>query len=689
MGNAHPTQDAIAALLPNDGCFSEVCGNPKYPIPPDYESIMKEIGFGEKSPYQKKDDEEQKDSDVHEDNETDDRDYFDLIVIGMQEATFEVPIDYAVTKSVLLNKTILNKNLMKAIEKGSGLVDSMVKSRDYTKASEFTLPEWLDARDTKILVEMIHSRCPSYEIVACFQRGEMRLHILARKSLEVQTLSIKAQNTGIGVNGIMNAANKGGIVAELLVEKSTRISFCTAHLQAHEGQERYEERCRMISAILEGTAAPGPISVDMANRSHMTFFLGDLNFRTELPDSSEWSKDDHIERVMNLVEEENWHDLNLADELFKALRDKDCLVGFKTLPCIFPPTFKVERTADLQYKDQRRPSYTDRILWKALHKLEGSIRPVTYEPVIEFPTSDHKPVRGAFEILLNDVIKPRDPIDRSHMSSSMRDMFHRSTHLMGGATDTKLHLFISNIECNIRLLAKPPDPCVLFVTYPYSLVQVQKGIWNQFRGNLVNKLSGETLGDDDRKTATGFPRTRKLKRTYRPKWKDEEHLIIQTHDKEGRPLNLTGALLFLVVVDKQPIEHKIIGIFPLNLAHLSKSSKPVSPAHDLLEDFASPWNKVARVIRAGAPGPRRRASIRLQPRNLEDDRLLDLKQPITKNGRQTGWISLTIDSKWLSDNEMAVEMARRSFGRENDHRQLRNLIMAGDTNHSGQSVASM
>lgn len=67
----------------------------------------------------------------------------------------------------------------------------------------------------------------------------------------------------------------------------------------------------------------------------------------------------------------------------------------------FTPTFKMERGPGYKYKAQRTPSYTDRILWRTGHKLGKNITPLSYEPIDDFVTSDHKPIRGAFEVQLN------------------------------------------------------------------------------------------------------------------------------------------------------------------------------------------------------------------------------------------------------------------------------------------------
>ena len=63
----------------------------------------------------------------------------------------------------------------------------------------------------------------------------------------------------------------------------------------------------------------------------------------------------HFDQAKALVEAKDWKALNGGDELAVALKQKECLVGFSTLPCHWPPTFKVERGEGYQYNEKRTP----------------------------------------------------------------------------------------------------------------------------------------------------------------------------------------------------------------------------------------------------------------------------------------------------------------------------------------------
>jgi hypothetical protein len=149
----------------------------------------------------------------------------------------------------------------------------------------------------------------------------------------VEVLNVAAQNTGLA-----GLANKGGIVAELQINQQTRIAVCTAHLEAHEGKQKYQIRYSTMGDIFDGTK--GSCAQDMSIHSHYTFVLGDLNFRTELPEEEFESEEDHRAKVRMLAELKAWDRLNEIDELQKAMRQSDVLHGFQTLFCNHPPTFK-------------------------------------------------------------------------------------------------------------------------------------------------------------------------------------------------------------------------------------------------------------------------------------------------------------------------------------------------------------
>lgn len=212
MGNALPDPYSIAAWIPADGSYSSVVENPEYPLPSPEErdALLKQVGL----PPLKVNTNSSDTSNGYIDK---DDDYFDIIVVGMQEATFEVKEEEIVKKkefvpivTPLLNKA--QKEIKKTTKKGAATVVTLTGSTDHNSAkkspSNVLVPEWLKAKDSSLLRELLHQRCPSYDFAIRFQRGEMRLEVLVRKDSEAKVLSVRAQNTGL----INLGANKGGIV---------------------------------------------------------------------------------------------------------------------------------------------------------------------------------------------------------------------------------------------------------------------------------------------------------------------------------------------------------------------------------------------------------------------------------------------------------------------------------------------
>jgi negative regulator of replication initiation len=380
---------------------------------------------------------------------------FDIIVIGMQESTFDVVVDADSpttpgegfktnanplspkefnSAGLLSPKDILNPLLavkaakgvsnltVKAAKgsakkvtqaaKGSATIvskaakDSAKKVSNLTTAKDHTtLKKAMGGKsdDTHVLHDLLQEQLPSYSQATSYQRGEMRLIVLYQEdAIDLEVLSVKAQNTGRA-----GLANKGGIVTEVAVNQTTRLAFLTAHLEAHEGHAKYTTRCSTIADIFKGTeSSVSSLRCDASISSHFMFVTGDLNFRTRLPDIEPGSPE-HVELTHQLAYAKDYATLGKYDELSHALKKKDCLVGFQTPVCNFPPTFKVLRQEGYEYKDNRSPSYTDRILYLGADKLGEKIKVLGYEPIDTFSTSDHKPIRGAFELELNEKLKWR------------------------------------------------------------------------------------------------------------------------------------------------------------------------------------------------------------------------------------------------------------------------------------------
>mmetsp|Transcript_18010 Transcript_18010/g.44820 ORF Transcript_18010/g.44820 Transcript_18010/m.44820 type:complete len:591 (+) Transcript_18010:58-1830(+) len=517
IGNEAPNLESMSEWIPNDGDTKSVLENQQYPV---------RVG-GELTPKAVCETRDYPSLEINNSGSTHGADYdkFHIIAIGMQEATFEVSEE--LTKSFASDAEQKEKNC------------------DCHNGQD----------DTRLLHQMLRTLLPSYTRAVSYQRGQMRLMIFYKNQISFNLLSVKAQNTGKGGRN-----NKGGIVAECEVGPGTRISFLTAHLEAHEGLEKYETRCKTISDIFGGTASNS--CFDVSQTSHFTFAMGDLNFRTRLP-NYEIGSEEHIQASHRLAEQRDWDILNEHDELARALRNKECLAGFCTPRCDFPPTFKIERKDGYAYKSQRSPSYTDRILYKANHNLSKRIDLKAYGPIDRFTTSDHKPVRGAYEIHLNpkllgfqstqDVCFGVVPI-----STLWRSITELGAKLNGSSPS--LQLSCSSIECVMEKeglldFSHTPYLSASFMTTPIHAIEVED--------------ANETMDLSTR----NCPRTEAVKtNTLHAQWEKTVEFTIRPYSKFGIPLDLTGAMLHVVIYDSAKENSKPLGSCSLNLASLIMDS---------------------------------------------------------------------------------------------------------------------
>ena len=584
LGNAAP--DDLSEWIPADGCCGLVQES-KYPVKmshhddvPDSSNSRDVLG---------------------------DEDVLDIIVVGLQESTYDPPSQKG--ESVQIPIPAVQKTVKKTQQ----------TVRKLNSLHSFALADSVGGGNA--LRQKFVSWLPSYELLVNFSRGEMRLMIFVHTSLVSHTTvsHVAAQNTGRG-----GLPNKGGILGELMVKK-TRMSFISAHLQAHEGDKNYATRCQSTVDILNGTKNG---LHDASLSSHYTFVLGDLNFRTDLVDTTERDEEERKDAVRQLVAKQDWKALNEADELQKALRVKDCLVGFRTPFCNFPPTFKLERISGYHYVDQRLPSYTDRILWKTADELEDGVVPLSYESIDGFSSSDHKPIRGIFLVKPNEPfsLRPRVLRHRSMKNMTPKSLLRRKKKTLRedhSSAGEAMHLFISDLSCTLmnkqsgsRPKFLPNEPPRRKALNPYLLLVSDPEIAIRKPFRKFDRWTSKAMFW--RTTKNGWRRSSVKKATSSPEWTDEEiHAEVKTHHHDGSAIDLAGSMLRLTVMNFNPAgDDEILGTYTANLVALVKS-----------------------CLRVGEPN----ASSTLSPVQG-----LPVDAPLLLNGMEVGRIRCSIETWWMN-----------------------------------------
>jgi hypothetical protein len=227
----------------------------------------------------------------------------------------------------------------------------------------------------------------------------------------IDKTKIFTHSEGTGAFGM--APNKGGNVARIIVGGTTSITFVATHLAAHM---KYDEVRDLNAMQVINNARFGEQMIDVDAQSHHTIWMGDLNYRIDLGLTNKETKEggekvlridnkERFDQVQSLLNEKKFDDLYAADQLRNSIENGKAFTGFKEAPITFPFTFKVKRQDGYHYNPQRVSSWCDRILFKSLPSCEGNISVKSYEAISKLSTSDHKPVRAAFEIDLEPKFK--------------------------------------------------------------------------------------------------------------------------------------------------------------------------------------------------------------------------------------------------------------------------------------------
>ena len=314
-------------------------------------------------------------------------------------------------------------------------------------------------KDAAVWDRMVAKRLgKGYTVVKHVALWQMRLTVYAKaqyyRGVHAKIHHVQSAKSATGVGGVLG--NKGGLVVRLDFGQ-TSLGFCSCHLAAHA--HKLSSRNQNCMEILRETEHEvGVPRLDFAHQFDHVFWMGDLNYRTDLNlaaaqehiklgvavpppgpygDGKPGGGDDdkqHQAATHRMIEATDWPSLYKADQLHISQENGDGFVGFSEGDLNFPPTFKVLRKDGLEYKTQRTPSYCDRVLWKSMPPLKTLLELTNYTALPSVTTSDHKPVLAEF------LIQPSESIFQlamAHRGASA--MLHGAENLMSGAVNLVTH----------------------------------------------------------------------------------------------------------------------------------------------------------------------------------------------------------------------------------------------------------
>jgi Endonuclease/Exonuclease/phosphatase family 2/PX domain len=184
----------------------------------------------------------------------------------------------------------------------------------------------LSSSDAVVLERISRALGSDYHLIGRKSLWEMRLFVFGHhKHVPPQSISnISTASVATGIMGIMG--NKGGVAVSFSVH-NTSICFVNTHLAPHQG--KYNERNRMFHDIARALRV-GDESFPLSLRFDMLFWIGDLNYRIDLPHN----------QCTDLIRHGNFKELYLYDQLLTARFERKAFAEFYEGSLVFPPSYK-------------------------------------------------------------------------------------------------------------------------------------------------------------------------------------------------------------------------------------------------------------------------------------------------------------------------------------------------------------
>nr|XP_024359315.1 type I inositol polyphosphate 5-phosphatase 8-like isoform X3 [Physcomitrium patens]PNR31685.1 hypothetical protein PHYPA_025807 [Physcomitrium patens] len=232
--------------------------------------------------------------------------------------------------------------------------------------------------------------CDQYFRVASKQMVGVFISVWVRSDLRRYVHNVKVSVVGCGILNFLR--NKGAVSVSMSLHQTSFCFVCT-HLTSglKEGDEF--RRNADVADVLRRTAFPrlvklSGIQLPETIMAHdRIIWLGDLNYRIDLPDKETWI----------LVNQCDWKSLLPRDQLRMERDAGRVFKGWHEDAISFPPTYKFVEESDQYFGEytfkgdrRRTPAWCDRILshGKGLRQLSYSM--------VQARLSDHRPVVAKF-----------------------------------------------------------------------------------------------------------------------------------------------------------------------------------------------------------------------------------------------------------------------------------------------------
>uniref|UniRef100_A0A665U1Z2 phosphatidylinositol-3,4,5-trisphosphate 5-phosphatase n=1 Tax=Echeneis naucrates TaxID=173247 RepID=A0A665U1Z2_ECHNA len=247
----------------------------------------------------------------------------------------------------------------------------------------------------------------SFKQVAIHTLWNIRIVVLTKPEHENRISHLFSDSVK---TGIANTLGNKGAVGVSFMFNGTSFGFVNSHLTS--GSEKKLRRNQNYINILRflnlGDKKLNPF--DITNRFTHLFWLGDLNYRVELPSTD-------AEYIVTKIKQQQYQELLSKDQLSMERDDGKVFLHFDEEEITFAPTYRFERDTRDKYAYTKAkatgtkynlPSWCDRVLRKSYPLVHVVCQ--AYGCTNDIMTSDHSPVFASFEVgVASQFVSKQDP----------------------------------------------------------------------------------------------------------------------------------------------------------------------------------------------------------------------------------------------------------------------------------------
>ncbi|XP_026734789.1 inositol polyphosphate 5-phosphatase K-like isoform X2 [Trichoplusia ni] len=227
-----------------------------------------------------------------------------------------------------------------------------------------------------------------YIIAKCTRLQGILLLVYTQMKHVTHLRDIEAQYTKTGLGGMWG--NKGAVSIRFNIYGCS-VCLVNCHLTAHE--HLLADRINDYNTIIKQHQYHVSETTNILYHDYV-IWMGDLNFRTDHPTGSSPTPEE-IVATLQKIEKDKYATLLKHDQLIAVMDSGEAFSEFTEQDIRFPPTYKFSIGSD-EYDLKRKPSWTDRILYKVnannYENVTLRAEVVSYNHIPHYTVSDHKPV---------------------------------------------------------------------------------------------------------------------------------------------------------------------------------------------------------------------------------------------------------------------------------------------------------